>query len=139
MPLRYSHGTNCSIDFARRRYGGRIRLVKRKRLPSAHRVHPPVVHPRLADLDRAQPGQHLARRQVAVADHQPVPAVVEALPVPLDVLGDLPLDGPLQHRPRALAQHVIQHRGRGRCHPQRLRYSLHHRRIPSPVWETVSF
>src|SRR6201999_3947237 len=35
IPLRYSHGTSSSIALLLRRYGGRILLVKRKRLPAS--------------------------------------------------------------------------------------------------------
>jgi hypothetical protein len=54
-------------------------------------VHPAVVHPRTRHLDPADAGGDLAGRRVAVAAHQPVPALVDQLSERGDVGIDLGL------------------------------------------------
>jgi hypothetical protein len=67
--------------------------------PDAVLAHPPVVHPRLPNLQRPHAGQDRPLRLVAVADHQPPARPVAVGRVGLDVLGDLVLNGLLQGQP----------------------------------------
>ena len=72
MPLRYSQGISSSMLLVFRRYGGRIFEEK----GSAASVGAAIVHPRLLDLDRADAGGDRPLRQVAVADHLAMAALV---------------------------------------------------------------
>jgi hypothetical protein len=71
-------------------------------------VHPPVVHPGADDLDLPRAGGDLAGWGVAVAAHQPVPALVDQPGMGGDVGVDLGLQRHRQHPPRALPKQLVQ-------------------------------
>jgi len=76
-----------------------------------------------------------------LTDQARVARILDGVPlgrVGREVLLDLPLDRLLQHRPRPVAQDLVQYRADRRCDRRRQRYSLH-RRILLPVWATVTF
>jgi hypothetical protein len=74
-------------------------------------IDPPVVHPRSDDFDLADPGGDGAGRGVAVADHQPMAALIHQLGVRRDVGLDLGLQRHRQHPPGALAKQLVQVQG----------------------------
>ena len=107
IPLRYSHGTSSSIALVLRRYGGRIWLVKRNRLPAL--VHPLVVHPRLADRSLRW-GFAYCAGQMAVANDQTAARLIVLMGVLRHVLLDFLFDGALQHLAGSITKNLIQHR-----------------------------
>ena len=67
-----------------------------------------VVHARRPDRDRARPDRHLALPRAAVADHQPMPVLVDLIAETLDVLVDLGPQRRRDHPPRALPRELVQ-------------------------------
>jgi len=60
-------------------------------------ISPFVVNPRLVDLNGAQTGLDPPCRQVAIADDQTMPLVIDLLSMLMEVIGHRPFNGSLQH------------------------------------------
>ncbi len=73
-------------------------------------IDPAVVDPRRTHPDRAGAGQHLSRLVIAVAHHQPLPALVELVSEPGNAPLDLGLQRLGQHPPGTLTNDLIDHR-----------------------------
>ena len=73
-------------------------------------IHPAVIDPRGLHRHRAGGGQHLPRLVITVADHQPVPVLVELVGEPLDIGGDHGAQRRLQHLPGTGADNLIEQR-----------------------------
>lgn len=82
--------------------------LARESLPLPVLVDPLVVHAWGLDLDRAGAHRHLPRLALAVAHHERSTVLVSRASVPLDVGGDLLLEGLLQHAPRSLTRQRVQ-------------------------------
>src|SRR6266581_23321 len=83
------------------------------------RVGALVVHPRRGHLDSARAGQHRAGLGGAVADHQAAAVLAPLAGELVDVGGDLGLQRGGQHLAGALADDLVDQRGRGPASRQR--------------------
>ena len=92
----------------------RRQYLRRESLPlTGFRIDPFVVDPRRLHLDRPSAGEHLPDVVVAVADHQPVPILVDLIDELVDIGGDLGLQSGGQHLPGTVADNLIQQRPTG--------------------------
>jgi hypothetical protein len=69
-----------------------------------------VVNPRRPHRHRTRGGQHLACDVVAVADHQPIPVLVDLTGIGIDVSGDLGGQRRREHRPRTVTHDLVEQR-----------------------------
>ena len=99
-------------------------------------IDPPVVHPRLANLDGAVSRLNLPGWMMPVAHHQTMPMLIAMLAISLDVLLDLPLDRRLQSAAGALAQNVINRRRR--CQMKLKCVTVHEAYPFCPAWDVVN-
>src|SRR3546814_12980909 len=68
-----------------------------------------VIDPRRLHRHRAGGGDHLVLGVVAIADHQPVPVVVDLTGMPGDLVGDLGMPGRGEHLPVGVAGDLVEH------------------------------
>jgi len=112
--------------------------LRRETMPLAtFRVDPLVVHPRRRHRHRTGPGDHVPLQVVAVADHHPVPGLVQDVGELLDVRRDLGLQRRRQHLPGTVPDQLIQQRprrtSRGLLRSFLSNYREHGRTFPTGV------
>jgi hypothetical protein len=76
---------------------------------TGHRIDTLIVHPRRDHLHRPRGREHFPRLGVPVPHHQPPATGVDLVRVRLDIRADLGPQRRREHRPRTLADDLIQH------------------------------
>jgi hypothetical protein len=108
-PCRYSSGNTSTTCEDFRAQAGRIADENRFRSPGLF-VNALVVDPRRPHRHRAGRGGDLPFDVITVTDHQPVTSLVDLVAVGIDVRGNLGPQRRGKHRPRAVADDLIQQR-----------------------------